>query len=367
VNRQSTSVPELTDYYAVLEIAHRATADEVRAAYRRLARAYHPDANSAPEAADRMRRLNEAWETLRDPQKRALYDRQLPRTATPRPMRRPPPPRPAAPRANSRPSWFEEDSPREASRPNAAFTGDASIDWYSILGVRPDANRQEILKVLARMAATLDGAAVSATEFTRRRTEMKQAWEILGDPHSRAAYDRARRQRTEAPPPPPEPPAAPPAGYRVGPVNHNGLTVDKGVALPGADLRGADLRGLDLAGIDLRGARLQGVNLESASLRSARLGEADLSGANLHWADLSHADCSAAALRQADLSGSALHATNFFRANMAGASLENAIGPGINLDYADLSRADLTHATITLQLIERAKLDQTTMPDGSRR
>ena len=48
----------------------------VEAAYRRLARKYHPDVSSDPDAAARMRRLNEAYAVLGDPQRRARYDRQ---------------------------------------------------------------------------------------------------------------------------------------------------------------------------------------------------------------------------------------------------------------------------------------------------
>ncbi len=361
------------DYYGLLEIPRTASDGEIRAAYRRLARQHHPDANPDPAAESRMRRLNEAWETLRDPERRSLYDRRLPRAAAParpsRPMRRPA--APAAPRPRPQAPWFTEDAPREDARPGATFTGDATIDWYAKLGVRPTASRQEILKALSRLAAELSGADISATEFTRRRNEMREAWAVLGDQHVRASYDRARKASAASPAPAsaaaPNPPrgAVPPPGYRTGPAMVNGLAVDAGAALAGADLRGADLRGLDLAGIDLSGARLQGADLEAASLRRANLSGADLSGATLRHADLSNANAAGATLRQADLSGAALHATNFFRANLAGARLAAAVAPGVNLDYADLSRADFSGATVTTQLIERGRRDGTIMPDGS--
>ncbi|WP_322794989.1 DnaJ domain-containing protein, partial [Tepidiforma sp.] len=75
------------DYYAELEVAATASLEEIRAAYRRLARAHHPDTNPDPAAAERMRRLNEAWEVLRDPVRRADYDRTRPRPG-PRPFAR---------------------------------------------------------------------------------------------------------------------------------------------------------------------------------------------------------------------------------------------------------------------------------------
>lgn len=365
------------DHYAVLDVARTATEVEIRTAYRRLAREYHPDANPSPEAEQRMRRINQAWETLRDREKRILYDRQFPARPrpVPRPMRAQRPPQ-APPRPRPQPGGFStEDSPREAPRADVEYKGDPSINWYREIGVREDAPRQEILKALSKMAAGLNGAAISATEFARRRNAMRDAWAVLGDQYMRAAYDRARKGRgaeTAEPrarggqaEPPPRSGATPPPGYRLGPVTVNGVTVDKGAALQGADLRGADLRGLDLAGIDLREARLQGADLEAASLRKAKLQGADLSGANLRFADLSNSDATGATLRQADLGGAALHATSFYRANLSGASLADAVGPGINLDYADLARADFTGAKITAQLIERGKCAATIMPDGS--
>lgn len=362
------SAPEL-DYYQLLEVARTATDEQIRVAYRRLARFHHPDANPAPEAEGRMRRINEAWETLRDPARRQEYDRRSAR-ASARPLRRPPPARraPSRPAATQRANWFQEDSPREETRPGGEFTGDPTIDWYALIGVRSDSSRPQILKALSRMAAELNGADVSATEFTRRAGVMRQAWAILGDQHLRAAYDRARRA---SPPPIAEEDLAesaappPPAGYREGPLPVNGYQVARSADLRGADLRGADLRGIDLAGIDLREAKLQGVDFEAASLRRAKLSGADLSGANLRFSDLSNADCAGATLRQADLTRSALHATSFHRANLGGARLAGAVGPGVNLDYADLSRADFTGANITPQLIERGRLAATIMPDGS--
>jgi hypothetical protein len=61
-------------YYDVLGVARTATPDQMRAAYRTRARAYHPDAGGDP---DEMRRLNAAWRVLRDPARRAAYDRHL--------------------------------------------------------------------------------------------------------------------------------------------------------------------------------------------------------------------------------------------------------------------------------------------------
>jgi molecular chaperone DnaJ len=63
------------DYYQVLEITRSASDDDVRRAYRRLARQYHPDLNPSQEAEERFKEINEAYEVLSDANRRAAYDR----------------------------------------------------------------------------------------------------------------------------------------------------------------------------------------------------------------------------------------------------------------------------------------------------
>lgn len=65
---------EFKDYYQVLGVDRSASADEIKKAFRRLARKHHPDINPAPDSAARMQALNEAYEVLRDDEKRAAYD-----------------------------------------------------------------------------------------------------------------------------------------------------------------------------------------------------------------------------------------------------------------------------------------------------
>jgi curved DNA-binding protein len=65
----------MLDYYAVLEVSSSATTSEIKKSYRRLARLHHPDLNQ--DALDtHIKRLNEAYEVLRDPKKRTAYDTQ---------------------------------------------------------------------------------------------------------------------------------------------------------------------------------------------------------------------------------------------------------------------------------------------------
>ena len=62
------------DLYAILQVERHASARQIRSAYRRLARDYHPDRNSDTDAADRFKRVAEAYAVLSDTARRAAYD-----------------------------------------------------------------------------------------------------------------------------------------------------------------------------------------------------------------------------------------------------------------------------------------------------
>lgn len=65
---------EFKDYYSILGVTKDATQEDIKRAYRKLARKYHPDVSKEPDAEARFKELNEANEVLKDPEKRAAYD-----------------------------------------------------------------------------------------------------------------------------------------------------------------------------------------------------------------------------------------------------------------------------------------------------
>ncbi len=65
---------QFKDYYETLGVARTATQEEIQRAYRKLARKFHPDVNKDPGAENKFKEINEAYEVLKDPEKRSKYD-----------------------------------------------------------------------------------------------------------------------------------------------------------------------------------------------------------------------------------------------------------------------------------------------------
>ena len=66
---------EFKDYYETMGVSRDAAPDEIKRSYRRLARKFQPDVSDEPDAEERFKEVQEAYEVLKDPEKRAAYDR----------------------------------------------------------------------------------------------------------------------------------------------------------------------------------------------------------------------------------------------------------------------------------------------------
>lgn len=172
------------DPYAVLQVNRSAETDVIRAAYRALARVYHPDRSTDPGAAAAMIRINAAWEILGDPIRRAAFDRagvvagpsDHGPSAAPKPDT-------ATPASDGRPVWRVGPDGEGAAGPPPGRPSGSVLDFGRHIGwslgevARVDPGyllwliaqrrgaryRDEVLGILGRSGAPKGGAAAPST------------------------------------------------------------------------------------------------------------------------------------------------------------------------------------------------------------
>lgn len=149
--------PDPPDHYALLKVHPSASTARIKAAYLRLVFHWHPDRNTAAEAGERTAQLNAAWEVLRDPVRRAAYDRQ-------RRLARPPAASPAAaPKASARPGPVAR--PAHPARPAA-----------------PDpAAAERARRAEAESAREAEARRQRNTEYEQRRKAAESQWRAPPD------------------------------------------------------------------------------------------------------------------------------------------------------------------------------------------
>jgi curved DNA-binding protein CbpA len=155
---------QLIDYYKILQVDPEAHADVVRAAYRVLARVYHPDVEGG--SAEKMVQLNNAWAVISDEKMRAAYDRSRAALA-PRAMPDQRTPTRESPRASSAPTPTMRSTILDFGRyqgwslQQVACTDPDFLEWLARMPIgRP--YRTEIEAVLAVTRATANPAARAA-------------------------------------------------------------------------------------------------------------------------------------------------------------------------------------------------------------
>lgn len=200
------------DHYATLGIVPGASAEEIKASYRRLSRELHPDRNTAPDANRRMAAVNEAYAVLSDPARRAEHDRTLARhrpsttgngtvrgytgsagegRATPFAEAR------RAGNMRARAHTFEFAKP-PANGPGA-LQPEKLPDWYAFLGLPRFASPSDAITAWRAMSARIRTARYTDADKEKLLAQLREAWETLTTPATRAIYDDAL---AGVPPPP---------------------------------------------------------------------------------------------------------------------------------------------------------------------
>ena len=155
------------DYYAVLELPPDADDETIRLAYRRLARRYHPDI-AGEESLQRMQTLNQAYQTLSDPERRRLYDASRPQPAAPA---APPPPASPAPATETPRSAQRQPSPTHDVRRDGILS--ASRGPLRRIAMLHDGETSAIVSV-----ALAAGGAIAATGHIDGRITL---WQVAED------------------------------------------------------------------------------------------------------------------------------------------------------------------------------------------
>ncbi|ADC31482.1 DnaJ-like molecular chaperone [Mycoplasmoides gallisepticum str. F] len=152
-----------SNYYELLGVSETASKEEIKRAFRRLAREYHPDVNKAPDAEAKFKEINRAYSILSNETTRFDFDRRLKQ-------------RRAKASATNTTSFFHQRNQNQ--------------NYYEILKVNQNDSTEKITiqyKMMRLQYSTVFAKDAHSAEMSRK---IERAYEILGDPLKRARYDQ---------------------------------------------------------------------------------------------------------------------------------------------------------------------------------
>ena len=167
----------LNDYYSILGVDPSATVDDIRRAFRQLARKYHPDVNPDPDAEERFHEINTAYQVLMDTSLRAEYDTARAGGTPPQPRSRP------GSQQDIRRFYFQR-------RVRAATDRRATWNYYDVLGVQSNAPEETVVRAYQRLYREFYHGREHDPGTDAIFQEIEEAREVLLDPEKRHAYDR---------------------------------------------------------------------------------------------------------------------------------------------------------------------------------
>ena len=167
----------LNDYYSILGVDPSATVDDIRRAFRQLARKYHPDVNPDPDAEERFHEINTAYQVLMDTALRAEYDTARAGGTPPQPRSRP------GSQQDVRRFYFQR-------RVRAATDPRATWNYYDVLGVQGNAPEETVVRAYQRLYREFYHGRQHDPGTDAILQEIEEAREVLLDPERRHAYDQ---------------------------------------------------------------------------------------------------------------------------------------------------------------------------------
>lgn len=208
------------DAYRVLDVDHNASQEEIKAAYRKLSIALHPDRNPDKDTTAAMARVNIAYALLGDPQKRARYnvfgDKTMDGTPAPMPQRQPPPrqspPPPQPQQSRSRTDWGQGSSSSGSYRREFVYINARSRKFW-IIDIKQYPTSWAVITTYGRLSTR---GSMTAKNF-RTLDAAKDFYHHMIDQKLRKGYrERSAQSQYQPPPhrgeqaPPPNPQPPPP-------------------------------------------------------------------------------------------------------------------------------------------------------------